>query len=101
MVLVVLGRIDHGAGFDTDLLEQIPHFLVDVLLRWKKKKSYDRYALKLGLAETEGRDINAYIPGDDHAAKLVYDEDIKLGGRLTELLLEDLKDGLHYSGGVP
>lgn len=35
MVLVVFGRIDHGASFDTDLLEQIPHFLVDVLLRWK------------------------------------------------------------------
>lgn len=33
MVLVVFGRVDHGAGFDTDLLEQIPHFLVDVLLR--------------------------------------------------------------------
>lgn len=33
MVLVVFGRIDHGTSFDTDLLEQIPHFLVDVLLR--------------------------------------------------------------------
>lgn len=33
MVLVVLGRIDHGASFDANLLEQIPHFLVDVLLK--------------------------------------------------------------------
>lgn len=45
------------------------------------------------------RDI--YIACDDHAAQLVYDEDVKLGGRLAELLLEDLEDGLHYSGGVP
>lgn len=32
VVLVVFGRVDHGASFDANLLEQIPHFLVDVLL---------------------------------------------------------------------
>lgn len=42
----------------------------------------------------------SYIACDDHAAKLVYDEDIKLGRGLTKLLLQDLKDGLHHSGGV-
>ena len=36
MVLVVFGRIHHGTGLDTDLLEQIPHLLVDVLLRRKE-----------------------------------------------------------------
>lgn len=33
MVLVVFGGVDHGTGFDADLLEQIPDLLVDVLLR--------------------------------------------------------------------
>lgn len=32
---------------------------------------------------------------------MVYDEDVKLGGRLTELLLQDLKYRLHDPGGVP
>lgn len=36
MVLVVFGRINHGASFDTNLLEQIPHLLVDVLLNERK-----------------------------------------------------------------
>lgn len=36
MVLVVFGRIDHRASFDANLLEQIPHFLVDVLLNERK-----------------------------------------------------------------
>lgn len=44
--------------------------------------------------------VNTDIACDDHTAKLVYDEDIELGGRLTELLLKDLQDGLHYPGGV-
>lgn len=43
----------------------------------------------------------AYVACYDHAAKLVDDQHVKLGGRLTEFLLQDLKDGLHYSGGVP
>lgn len=33
MVFVVFGGVDHGASFDADLLEQIPHLLVDVLLK--------------------------------------------------------------------
>ena len=32
VVLVVFVGVDHGAGLHTDLLEQVPHFLVDVLL---------------------------------------------------------------------
>lgn len=47
MVLVVFGGVDHRTGFDTDLLEQIPDLLVDVLLRSKKKKV--RFVLKLGI----------------------------------------------------
>lgn len=38
MVFVVFGGVDHGASFDADLLEQIPHFLVDVLLKKRKDK---------------------------------------------------------------
>lgn len=43
----------------------------------------------------------AYVARYDHAAKLVDDQHVQLGGRLAELLLQDLKDGLHHSGGVP
>ena len=32
MVFIILGGVDHGAGLNTDLLEQVPYFLVDVLL---------------------------------------------------------------------
>lgn len=38
MVFVVFGRIDHGASFDADLLEQVPHLLVDVLLQSEEEK---------------------------------------------------------------
>jgi len=43
---------------------------------------------------------NTHISCDDHAAQLVYDEDVQLGGRLAELLLQNLQDGLHHSGSV-
>lgn len=46
-------------------------------------------------------EAETHIACDDHAAKLVYDKDIELGWRLTELLLQYLQDGLHYPGGVP
>lgn len=36
VVLVVFGRIDHGASLDANLLEQVPHFLVDVLLNGRE-----------------------------------------------------------------
>lgn len=42
VVLVVLGGVDHGAGFDADLLEQVPHLLVDVLLRRRRRKKGSR-----------------------------------------------------------
>lgn len=38
VIFVIFGRVNHGACLDTDLLEQIPNFLVDVLLKWKKKR---------------------------------------------------------------
>lgn len=40
MVLVVLGGVNHGASFDTNLLEQVPHLLVDVLLRRQQGKDF-------------------------------------------------------------
>lgn len=46
MVLVVFGRIDHGASLDTNLLEQIPHLLVDVLLNERKFGLYISYVLQ-------------------------------------------------------
>lgn len=45
--------------------------------------------------------MEAYIPSDDHATQLVDDEHVELWGRLAELLLKDLQDGLHHSWGVP
>lgn len=41
MVLVVLGGVDHGASFDANLLEQVPHLLVDVLLRRQQGNIFD------------------------------------------------------------
>lgn len=40
VVLVVLGGVDHGTGFDADLLKQVPHLLVDVLLRRQQRKRF-------------------------------------------------------------
>ena len=42
----------------------------------------------------------SYIPRDDHAAQLVDDQHVELRRRLTELLLQDLEDGLHHPGRV-
>ena len=36
-----------------------------------------------------------HVSCDDHAAQLVYYENVQLGGGLAELLLQDLQDGLH------
>lgn len=41
-----------------------------------------------------------HISCDDHAAKLIDDENVQLGGRLAELLLKDLQDVLHDFGRV-
>lgn len=41
-----------------------------------------------------------HISRDDHAAELIDDEDVQLGGRLAELLLKDLQDVLHDFGRV-
>lgn len=45
--------------------------------------------------------VQTHIAGDDHAAQLVNDQHIKLRGRLTELLLQDLQDGFHHTWRVP
>lgn len=54
-----------------------------------------------GFKQSQRGDINPHVACDDHAAELVYDEDVELGRRLAELLLQDLQDGLHDSGSVP
>ena len=41
------------------------------------------------------------VARDDHAAQLVYYENVQLGGGLAELLLQDLQDGLHDLRSVP
>lgn len=41
VVLVVFVRVNHGAGLHADLLEQVPHLLVDVLLRREKRHHLD------------------------------------------------------------
>ena len=43
----------------------------------------------------------SHVSCDDHAAQLVYDEHVQLGGGLAELLLQDLQDGLHDPRSVP
>lgn len=45
--------------------------------------------------------VQTHIASDDHAAQLVNDQHIELGGRLTELLLQDLQDGFHHTWRVP
>lgn len=42
-----------------------------------------------------------HVAGDDHAAQLVHNEHVQLRWRLTELLLQDLQDGLHHTRRVP
>lgn len=75
VVLVVLGGVDHGASFDTDLLEQVPNLLVDVLLRsqWEKMSDVQSHTPK---ANEQRNSNGTYVACDDHAAKLVYDEHI-------------------------
>lgn len=41
-----------------------------------------------------------HISRNNHAAKLIDDENVQLRGRLAELLLEDLQDVLHDFGRV-
>lgn len=41
-----------------------------------------------------------HISRNDHAAKLIDDENVQLRGRLAELLLKDLQDVLHDFGRV-
>lgn len=42
-----------------------------------------------------------YISGDNQAAQLVDDKHVEGGGRLAELLLQDLQNWLHDLWGVP
>lgn len=75
MVLVVLGGVDHGASFDADLLEQVPHLLVDVLL-WRQRKKMSETLGHTPRANDRMNSNGTYVACDDHAAELVYDEHV-------------------------
>lgn len=87
MILVVFGGVNHRAGLHTNLLEQVPNFLINVLL-WETNRQ--KILAPAGDQRWKKMEVLAYVSCDDHTAQLIYDEDVELGRRLAELLLQDL-----------